>query len=42
MADVITSALADSITGSLYSNLKAGDATVPKPSDNFFSWCTEF
>ena len=32
--------LCNAIMGALYDVLTNGDATVPKSSDNFFSWCT--
>ena len=32
--------LCNAIMGELYDVLTNGDATVPKSSDNFFSWCT--
>jgi len=32
--------LANAIMGKLYDVLTNGDATVPKSTDNFFSWCT--
>jgi len=32
--------LASAIMGKLYDVLTNGDATVPKSTDNFFSWCT--
>ncbi|MBU6408805.1 MAG: hypothetical protein KGR98_00325, partial [Verrucomicrobia bacterium] len=40
MADVTPSVLANAIMGKLYDVLTNGDDTVPKSSDNFFSWCT--
>lgn len=40
MADITPSVLANAIMGKLYDVLTNGDATVPKSSDNFFSWCT--
>jgi hypothetical protein len=33
-------ALANAIMGKLYNVLTNGDSTVPKSTDNFFSWCT--
>jgi hypothetical protein len=33
-------ALANAIMGKLYNILTNGDSTVPKSTDNFFSWCT--
>src|SRR5215469_10162578 len=32
--------LANAIMGAIYDVLTNGDATVPKSTDNFFSWCT--
>jgi len=40
MADVTPSVLANAIMGKLYDVLTNGDATVPKATDSFFSWCT--
>ena len=40
MADIVPSVLANAIMGKLYDVLTNGDATVPKPTDTFFSWCT--
>jgi hypothetical protein len=39
MADVTPSAIANAIMGKLYDVLTNGDETVPKSTDNFFSWC---
>lgn len=40
MADVAPSVLANAVMGKLYNVLTNGDDTVPKSTDNFFSWCT--
>jgi hypothetical protein len=40
MATVEPSVLANSIMGKLYNVLTNGDETVPRSTDNFFSWCT--
>lgn len=40
MADVAPSVLANAILGKLLDVLTNGDDTVPKSTDNFFSWCT--
>src|SRR4051794_15179243 len=40
MPVVEPSVLANSIMGKLYNVLTNGDETVPKSTDNFFSWCT--
>ena len=39
-SDITPSVLANAVMGKLYDVLTNGDATVPKSTDNFFSWCT--
>jgi len=40
MPDVMPHEIANAIMGKLYDVLTSGDETVPKSTDNFFSWCT--
>jgi hypothetical protein len=40
MADVTPDVLTNAVLGKLLDVLTNGDATVPKSTDNFFSWCT--
>ncbi|HET6840986.1 MAG TPA: hypothetical protein VFK06_04765 [Candidatus Angelobacter sp.] len=40
MADIAPSMLANAIMGKLYDVLTNGDATVPKATDSFFSFCS--